>query len=249
MSSYRYIPDWYAIKYNLAAMNANEWVRLRNQAAAAQGMLPPPSPEASPSPQSGEVERSRVEERRSTAEEHAVELATTCAQTLYELGARWWRRPLIALRRTLVSGRMERRGLRIYLEDAMQPTTLVLLAGVSRQDIAEKRTLMSEHDLLLALRDRYLDRRTLVDYVEARPRHAPRVDYNLACLYAEWQDRDTARERLRVALARTPIRQRYGLAERAVRDPTLAGVVDANDGTVLLHKLDLEGEAQRDKPD
>jgi tetratricopeptide (TPR) repeat protein len=234
-----YNQDWYAIKYSRAALDANDWARRRAElikhrvrAELSSGHLAPPSA----------MDAAAVESRRRTAFEQTTALALACFDTLALL-----RRPETAIsprRRKLLSS---------YVEDAMLPAVLVLLAGVSDRPPVPVAPATFDGDperVRTAVAARTADRGELVAYVEALPRRDPRVDYNLACLFAD--DERVARGLLYQCLAATPYLRRRGLAQRALKDPTLTEVLSrftaADPLQELLDWVDDGGDKDLDQP-
>lgn len=226
----RYVLDWYAIKFSLAALNANDWIRLRAKRSVAAEF-------------GGDTEAEDVEWRRiAEGQRQARQLALACVRTCRRLDARWWRHPVIAVTRAHQASRARRTALRAYLADSMLPATLVLLAGTyAGTRRAEGREELAE--LIAALGVADAEPTTFVGYVEALPTIQPRVQYNLACFYATNGEPERAEELLRASLERTPRGQRLGLAERAARDPTL-GLLPAHgqSGPALLKALGVDDE-------
>jgi len=238
----RYVTDWYAVSFSLAALSANEWIR-ESTAGAERRALPRlrftgapgdagPAAAAAPAASSREL----------TARDQAYALALACVEMLDRLEASRWLHPLVALRRAWMAGRARRRELRAYLADAMLPASLVLLAGVAEEPPEEQ--VVAEYatraELRAALRARSVSPLALVRFVECAPARPPRVDYNLACFYATRMDGDRhAQAMLRRSLERTPPSRRAGLAHRAATDPTLSSVVTARSGRALLSELEL----------
>jgi hypothetical protein len=225
MNRYAYNQDWYAIKYGLAAVHANHWVKARRENAD--------RPDGSePSQESlSEVERLRL-----YAFGVATETALTACETLQRLRAHPLSAPIVAWQRSRVASPARRAQLAKYLYETMLPTTLVLLAGVTVASEGLQQFADLE-GLVAALRQRAADPQALVDYVLRLPKRSARVDYNLGCYYAERRDRDQAREMLRASLVATPPSRRAGLAERAAHDPTLGIVLTPNTAEGVLKDL------------
>jgi len=208
----RYNPDWYRVKYSVAALHANAAAGLRAMAAQSA------SDEAARAKQ-------RAEAETQLARRFAHELALASAETLQLLDQGLWRGARAWWRRARRLSATERIGLQGFLRNTMQPPVLVLLAGLQPSPRSEDRhsaPLETNDDLLAALRSGDPpDPRALTDYVEQSEPHDPRTDYNLACLYLSWGEVDLAADRLLRGLQGTPENQRARLIDRAFQDPTL----------------------------
>lgn len=229
MNRYAFSQDWYAMKYGLAALNANHWVQMRRQNAdRVDGSEP------------SEKDLAEEKQLRASAFTDATETALVACETLQRLRVHPLRDPIVAWQRARAAGTARRGQLATYLSETMLPTALVLLAGVTVTSERLQR-FPDLRGLIALLRQGIADPEALVGYVEGLPRRSARVDYNLACYYAGRRDKDRARELLREGLLATPPARRSGLAERAAHDPTLEPVLPPNTAAGVLKDLGLGG--------
>jgi hypothetical protein len=165
-------------------------------------------------------------DRSAPAEARARDVALTTAITLLELGHWDPRRP--APRITSMFGRSsrERRRLARFLIETVEPSTLIMLAGLSERTGARH----VEDRFALA---RYLaggipiHPRALIRFVRCYPNLSYRAAYNIACYYSGRIEDDDgyvgdAYERLSDALRNAPRDEQAGLAQWAGEDPSLA---------------------------
>jgi hypothetical protein len=226
--SYRYNQDWYTIKYGLAALHANEWVRRLDVTGRRRQRAGAFATGEEYEYLQRELNASIVEPPRAAAFATATGLAVAAFETLDALeGSRIRLRRQISKRRSAV--------LRDYLRDALLPATMVLLAGVTpRPDgraeasafvvIAGDRRRQLD-GLRRAIGSKRADRDQLIAYVAALDRRDPRVDYNLACLYAFDSQEQLALDKLAESIRATPVGRRNGVAQRAVKDPVLTDII------------------------
>lgn len=234
----RYVLDWYAINFSLAALDANEWIRLRDERVLADARRPPSM--LGPK-DTAKRDRciSRERQRHLSAQRRARELSLACVRMLETLDAPWWRLGVRVVR-ARKAGRGRRRALRTYLADTMLPAVLVLLAGVLEPPDGELPAPAGLHELRLELERPDVRSAALLSYVGPSERLAPRAQYNLACVYATWGRPKRARALLTASLAQTAPSRRHGLAHRAATDPTLRPVARAASGTELLSELGVD---------
>lgn len=221
MKRYLFNQEWFAIKYSLAAVHANAQAGYRYWASARDdpsgGLRDPLTKEG------GEP----GEDHRHAALAQTKDLVIACDRVLRRLGPRSW--PMNQLLRLFprhISAR-RRRVLVSYLDDAMLPSALVLLAGVCSKPSPDSPPVEypTRRAIIDALNHDKVDPHGLIAFVERLPRRAPRVDYNIACLRGTEGNVGVARAALRRSLRATPFAHRPGLAARATRDPTLRPVV------------------------
>jgi len=230
----RYKPDWYRVKYSVAALHANTAAQLLASAAVLG--------------QSAEAERTLAESRKESvkATGHAWDLARTSAMTIRELEVGLLDDPRAWWRRTRALSSPERAGLIAFLGKTMEPPAFVLLAGLLSSQEPSRMTDQPaiDHEALARTLDRAepdssLDPQVLISYVEKLQPREPRTDYNLACLYVSRGDLPKAAERLRQSIDSTPVQQRPRMIDRALKDPTL-GMWQTEVGKELKEELEKE---------
>jgi tetratricopeptide (TPR) repeat protein len=198
-------PDWYRIRYQLAALYLNR--ATFNEGAA------------------------RLEKDVQRALEKSKELARTSITAALSIDRTASRRPRgVGRRSPRVQERSELSG---FLHSTIIPSALTLLAGVlfvSRsQNNPALRAASDIHfcfyqDVLDALDKDILDADELVKFVERQPQLAPRVYYNLACYRTLRHELHKAMKRLEQALLRTTITERLALLKIIEKDTTLATI-------------------------
>lgn len=113
--------------------------------------------------------------------------------------------------------------LRTFLEETVEPTAAVLLAGLTKTaglGFRERQAITTRQDLVDALRTGTPAPDALVAYVTQRQELPFRVRYNLACYYAD-ESAGIAWDNFRVALTSAPRLEATVLADWAQRDPSL----------------------------
>ncbi len=204
MKAPKYNPDWYRVKYSIAALHANAEAALKSDAAGLQG-------------EDRDTSLIAATREHDLAMRHARELARTSATTLTELKLSLFRHPILWWRLVRALTKPERQGLSRFLSVTMEPAALVLLAGMlpaPENTRAADESIRSESDLVTALDREAPAPLALVGYVDRLPEHDPRADYNLACLYVSWGRSADAAEPLLRAMRETPEPQRPRLIDR-----------------------------------
>ena len=214
--------DWYRIKYAVAATYAN-----------LSALLDPLYTEPSSDQGSG-----------TEAYKHALALARACGTTIDELAPRpVGSRGYLAAR--VSPKRSERKLLRTFLDEAIEPAALTIVVAYSsfpRPDKLPDAPSRSELRRLVESPDP--EPGPLLSFVVNR-RHAARVDYNLACLYTGWQQWQQAVDSLRAALDGTPREELVRITGRALEDPSLASLWTSGPGHKLHEQLGTLQEAGR----
>jgi tetratricopeptide (TPR) repeat protein len=196
-------PDWYRIRYQLAALYLN-------RASLNKG-------------------RARLADDVSRAREEATAIVRDSVKILIspEEVPSIWRR--YRLSQSAASIREEHGELSDFLSATIAPAALTLLAGLLQIDgephppiVREPITLHSYEEVGQALGTPGLTGEALVAFVERQTQLAPRVYYNLACYHTTRRRRQRATEWLEQAFLHTPITERYALLRVVEKDTTLA---------------------------
>jgi hypothetical protein len=199
----RHNPDWYRIRYQLAALYLN-------RASFHEG-----------GPRLAEDLQQALGESTELARV-SVDVALTEGAPVRPRRMRWQRAERV----------QERRDLSDFLRSTIVPSALTLLAGALLVDREQNPPVLrasvelhSYRDVLNALDNDELDPDELVKFVERQAQLAPRVYYNLACYQASRQDVLKAKKWLELALLNTTITERVALLKIIERDTTLTEVI------------------------
>jgi hypothetical protein len=232
--------EWYQVMYNLAAQKAHAAME-----PGKYGAVPPFLRGLS-------LFRDRREDERRRrllleAHHHARKLLKQTAISILAHGE--------APRTRGEPERLDRK-LRAFLEETVEPTAAVLLAGVTRAaefKSVDRRAITTREELVQALNTGTPSPDTLVAYVTERRDLPFRVRYNLACYYAD-DNAALAWRNFKAALTDVPRLEATVLADWAQRDPSLEALRTARreefDRLLRLYRLPkFEDHASAETPE
>lgn len=194
-------PDWYRIKYQIAALYAN-W------AVESEGI--------------------KQEDRAGRAATEAKQLATTTLDTLARLekgGRAQGKAARSYLQETLrpfLMGTIEPSILTL-LASTVSPLP-------ARPEVWPPRDRPSRDDVRASLAANETDPWQLIAYVERGPNRPPETQFNLACFYTRAGDLTTASRRLLRAVRETQRQERQRLVDVTLVDPVLRPLLDKRPG-------------------
>lgn len=231
--------EWYQVTYNLAAQKAH--IALEAEAALAATA-------------DSELGRAMLWFRRLLGDRDPMDLVRGYQREAHEHAHKLLQQTALALQADDLAAEQERSGrvqpkrlerkLRKFLEDTVEPTGAVLLAGLTRSAFGsehdDSRAITTRDELVEALNIGTPAPTSLVGYVMERRDLSYRVHYNLACYFADENTR-IAWENFREAISSAPRFEATVLADWARRDPSLEPLRQARgeefEGLVRLYSL------------
>lgn len=211
---FAYDANWYRVTYSIAATYANE-----------------AAPQSKPTPYD-----------IAEAKRHANALARKVVKMRRHLETPLWRGPVQVARRSKTLTRSQRKALNAFLRESLEPSALILYAARLDQ-VKPHLSPVSHRQVVKELRQSKPSPEVLVAYISRLEERAPQVDYNLACLFTQWELWAKAADHLRDSILQTLRVQQPRQVDRALLDPTLKRLWPTKPGAKLHEWLErLRGE-------